>query len=307
MGGTMSRDTSPDLAERLKAAIAARGVKQSALAAEAGIPPETLSRILTRTTENPGIHTVSKIARVLGESVGSLLGERGYEITDADRERAREFVGWLTERFALDVASRVHARERHAERVDVAMERPRGADVLPFAAAKAPEASRGDEADEYQFPIGEQEFIPRDYDYPRPLHAWVVPEAAPVAAGARGIESDSPLSTAQVIHSIRDVRNALLQVVRVIGDSMSDVLRDGYKVLVDTTLTTPANGDIVAVYVKDEGGMIGYWNKLGDSYSLLKENPDYGRVDLGDPTEWLLWGTVTTIVEAPLERKPRRK
>ncbi|MCU1350746.1 MAG: hypothetical protein JWO56_3776 [Acidobacteria bacterium] len=302
----MTRDTDlppPDLAERLKAAIAARAVKQSALAAEAGIPPETLSRILTRTTENPGIHTVSKIARVLGESVGSLLGERGYEITDADRERAREFVGWLTERFALD--------DRPAEAVsgrdELPLELPHaGADVLPFTGVQASAAAAGQPV-EYEFPIGEQEFIPRDYDYPRPLHAWIVPEAAPVAAGPRGIESDSPLSTAQVIHSIRDVRNALLQVVRVIGDSMSDVLRDGYKVLVDTTLTTPANGDIVAVYVKDEGGMIGYWNKQGDSYSLTKENPDYSRVDLGDPTEWLLWGTVTTIVEAPLERKPRRK
>jgi transcriptional regulator with XRE-family HTH domain len=281
-----SRDTQaqPDLADRLKAAIAARGLKQSALAAEAGIPPETLSRILTRTTENPGIHTVSKIARVLGESVGSLLGERGFEITDADRERAREFVGWLTERFALD------------ERA-LPIELPHGGgEVLPFTA-------RSEEPAEFRFPIGESEFIEHDYDYPRPLHAWVVPEAAPVAAGPHGIENDWPLSTAQVIHSIRDVRNALLQVVRVIGDSMSDVLRDGYKVLVDTTLTTPANGDIVAVYVKDEGGMIGYWNKQGDNYSLLKENPDYGRVDLGDPTEWLLWGTVTTIVEAPLPRR----
>lgn len=288
----MSRDSrdsqaQPDLADRLKAAIAARGMKQSALAAEAGIPPETLSRILTRTTENPGIHTVSKIARVLGESVGSLLGERGFEITDADRERARQFVGWLTERFALD------------ERA-LPMELPHGGEVLPFAA-------RSEEPVEFRFPVGEAEFIEHDYDYPRPLHAWVVPEAAPVAAGPHGIETDWPLSTAQVIHSIRDVRNALLQVVRVIGDSMSDVLRDGYKVLVDTTLTTPANGDIVAVYVKDEGGMIGYWNKQGDNYSLLKENPDYGRVDLGDATEWLLWGTVTTIVEAPLERKPGRR
>lgn len=292
-----SRDTQPqqppDLADRLKAAIAARGMKQSALAAEAGIPPETLSRILTRTTENPGIHTVSKIARVLGESVGSLLGERGFEITDADRERAREFVGWLTERFALD--SRVASEP-------LPIEVPHsGAEVLPFGKPAAAETVA-----EFEFPIGETEFIEHDYDYPRPLHAWVVPEAAPVAAGPHGIESDSPLSTAQVIHSIRDVRNALLQVVRVIGDSMSDVLRDGYKVLVDTTLTSPANGDIVAVYVKDEGGMIGYWNKQGDAYSLLKENPDYSRVDLGDPTEWLLWGTVTTIVEAPL-RKPRRR
>lgn len=291
-----TRDTSPqpDLADRLKAAIAARGMKQSALAAEAGIPPETLSRILTRTTENPGIHTVSKIARVLGESVGSLLGERGFEITDADRERAREFVGWLTERFALDPRPALPIELPHA-----------GGDVLPFAAKSASAAPA--EPEDFRFPVGEAEFIEHDYDYPRPLHAWVVPEAAPVAAGPHGIESDSPLSTAQVIHSIRDVRNALLQVVRVIGDSMSDVLRDGYKVLVDTTLTSPANGDIVAVYVKDEGGMIGYWNKLGDNYSLLKENPDYGRVDLGDPTEWLLWGTVTTIVEAPLERKPRRR
>lgn len=280
-----------DFADRLKAAIASRGIKQSWLAAEAGIPPETLSRILTKTTENPGIHTVSKIAHVLGESVGSLLGERGYDITEADRERARAMVAWLTEKFALE--------DRGAPVVTESVEVLHGApDVLPFQAAGP---------DEFRFPVNEAEFIQRDYDYPRPLHAWVVPETAQLAAGPRGILSDSPLSTAQVIHSIRDVRNALLQVVRVIGDSMADVLQHGYKVLVDTTLTTPANGDIVAVYVKDEGGMIGYWNKQGDQFSLLKENPDYSRVDLGEPSEWLLWGTVTTIVEAPLERRPRRR
>jgi SOS-response transcriptional repressor LexA len=161
------------------------------------------------------------------------------------------------------------------------------------------------------FPIPPAKFIQRDYDYPQPFHAWVTP-VMPAAAGATPVDADFPLSTAQIVHSIRDVRNALLQVVRVIGDSMWDpeknrVLHDGYLVLVDTTLTQPSNNDIVAVYVKNEGGMIGYWNKQGDEFSLTKENPDFGRVPLGDPQNWLLWGTVTTIVEAPITNGRKRR
>ena len=51
----------------------------------------------------------------------------------------------------------------------------------------------------------------------------------PAAAGESGIDLDRPLLTTEVLHSIRDVRNGALQVIRVIGDSMADLLLDGYK------------------------------------------------------------------------------
>jgi transcriptional regulator with XRE-family HTH domain len=164
--------------------------------------------------------------------------------------------------------------------------------------------------EEFTFPIPPEDFIERDHDYPQALHTWVVPQQA-AAAGLTAVSDDAyPLSTAEVVHSIRDVRNALIQVVRVKGDSMWNaadrrVLMDGDLVLVDTTLTRPKNDDVVAVYIKDEGGMIGYWSKQGDRYSLLKENPDYGRVELGEPQSWLLWGTVTKLVERTIERRRR--
>jgi adenylate kinase len=55
-----------------------------------------------REAVNPSIGTVAEIATALGTTVGALLGERAYRITNADRERVREFVRFLTVLFELD-------------------------------------------------------------------------------------------------------------------------------------------------------------------------------------------------------------
>jgi phage repressor protein C with HTH and peptisase S24 domain len=126
----------------------------------------------------------------------------------------------------------------------------------------------------------------------------------PYVAGEHGIEPDRPLLTTEVLHSIRDVRNGALQVIRVIGDSMADLLLDGYKVIVDTRSRTPKEHDVVAVYVRSEGGIIGYWHEEAKGrIALKKHNPDYDEVRLGHPTEWFVVGTITKIVEAPLPRR----
>jgi len=125
-----------------------------------------------------------------------------------------------------------------------------------------------------------------------------------MAAGRSGIEADRPLLTTEVLHSIRDVRNGALQVVRVIGDSMADLLLDGYKVLVDTRLKKPQRGDLVAVYIKAEGGVIGFWREESRGEIFLdKRNDQYPPVKLGHHSEWFLVGTITKIVEAPLPRR----
>lgn len=215
----------------------------------------------------PGIFTIKRIAEQLDTTVGDLLGEREFDVTIGDRRRIRELMEFLRQRLALDSIEDAEPQEL-----------------------------------EYRFPIPPDRFRERDYDYPQALHAWVVPET-PMAAGGSGIEADRPLLTTEVLHSIRDVRNGALQVIRVIGDSMADLLLDGYKVLVDTRLKTPKNGDLVAVYIKDEGGVIGYWREeAGRRFALDKHNGAYKRVELGHPVGWFLVGTITKIVEAPLSR-----
>jgi len=51
---------------------------------------------------NPSIGSVAGIAAALDTTVGDLLGERAYRITNADRERVRDFVRYLTALFDLD-------------------------------------------------------------------------------------------------------------------------------------------------------------------------------------------------------------
>lgn len=217
--------------------------------------------------QNPGIFTVEDIARRLHTTVGFLLGERGFDITLDDRRRMREFVVYLTERF--------HLR-------DVEL-------------AKQPDG------DEFVFAVSPAEFREKDHDYPRPLHALAVPQAD-AAAGA-GAAEPSELMMTHVLHSIREVREGRLQVIRVRGHSMADYLRDGDKILIDTRLVNPHNGEVVAVYIHSEGGVIGYWRREGDHVYLEKHNPTFKTISLGSPSGWKLWGTATKIVEAPIERR----
>ncbi|HEY0156160.1 MAG TPA: S24 family peptidase [Thermoanaerobaculia bacterium] len=215
----------------------------------------------------PGLFTIKRLAERLDTTVGDLLGEREFDVTVGDRRRIRELIDFLRQRLALDTIE----------------------DAEP-------------EGLEYRFPIAPNRFKERDYDYPQALHAWVVPET-PMAAGPAGIDGDRPLMTTDVLHSIRDVRNGALQVIKVIGDSMADLLQDGYKVLVDTRLKKPQPRDLVAVYIKDEGGVIGYWREVAHGRVVLdKHNPDFESVELGHHTGWFLVGTITKIVEAPLPR-----
>ena len=223
--------------------------------------------------KNPGIFTVQKqVAEPLETTVGDLLGELGYEsardlISTNDRRKMRQVMQLLRELFDLD-----------DETLD-----------LPEATGST-----------YQFVVPPQDFIERDHDYPRTLHAWVVPTSASLGAGP-AVEPDFSLTTTQVLHSVREVWDARLQVVRVFGDSMAPELNDGWKVLVDTEATKPVEGALVAVYLTYEGGVLGRWHTKGNELFLRKTNPHFPPVPLPHPSEWKLWGTVTRIVEAPIE------
>ncbi|HEX2123571.1 MAG TPA: S24 family peptidase [Thermoanaerobaculia bacterium] len=222
-----------------------------------------------RPSKSPGIFKLQQIAEMLDTTVGDLLDEPGYRAP-------RELLSLSQRRTLRDAARILHDL---FELDDPALATPDPPSPLTRVAPA--------------------EFIERDYDYPRPLHAWVVPEI-PATAGSTGAEPDHLLSTAHVLHSVREIWDTRLQVIRVIGDSMAPELRHGWKVLLDTQRRQPAEGDLIAVYVKDEGGILGRWHTEGGNVLLRKTNPDYAAVELGAAEEWIVCGVVTTIVEAPV-------
>src|SRR5947209_9479175 len=124
---------------------------------------------------DPQLSTVLRSADELGTTVGDLLGEP--PLGDADLKRLNEFVAFLAARFDLTGAQ--GAEERDARTLNVT----------------------------------EADFIERDFDYPRPHHVWIVRHAK--AAAGSGIEADRDTETTEVLHSIRDVYNGQLRVIRV--------------------------------------------------------------------------------------------
>lgn len=212
---------------------------------------------------DPQLSSVLRAADDLQMSVGQLLGEA--PLGEADLQRLREFVNFLIARF--DLMGTHSAAEREARTLAVS----------------------------------EDAFIERDFDYPRPHQVWIVRHAD--AAGGAGVEADRDTQMTEVLHSIRDVYNGQLRVIRVNGDSMSPVLHDGDKVTIDTRLVTPQDGDVVAVYDSARGGIVGYWRR-GErgEFWLDKENGESQRLEPGGG--WKLWGTVTRIVDTPVH--PRR-
>ena len=82
---------------RLREAVDRSWMKHAAIAREAGIAPATLSRILTGRSRRPGFALVVRIARAAGESIGWVLGERGYALSNHQRQRVRETLSILTE------------------------------------------------------------------------------------------------------------------------------------------------------------------------------------------------------------------
>jgi transcriptional regulator with XRE-family HTH domain len=79
----------PDWCERLRAAVQRSGRKRSALARDAGIAPESLSRVINGHRPNVSFETVVRIAHAAGESVGWVLDERAYALSRQQRERLR--------------------------------------------------------------------------------------------------------------------------------------------------------------------------------------------------------------------------
>lgn len=218
--------------------------------------------------DEPRLSSIVRAAREVGTTVGDLLDEQ--LIGQADRQKLEEFVGFLVARF----------------------------DLMGIHAAAQREVSA--------LAVTEEEFIERDFDYPRPHHVWVVPHERAAAGG--GIETDRDTETTEVLHSIRDVYNGQLRVIRVIGDSMTSVLHDGDKVTFDIRLREPRDGDVVVVYDSVRGGIIGYWRGgEGGEFWLDKENDAFDSERLEPGANWTVWGKVTRIVDTPVHPRHRRR
>jgi len=81
--------------ERLRVAIDASGRTQNAIAASAGVSPETLSRVLSGVHAQPAFETVVRIAHAVGESVGTLLDEPAFFLDGEQRAEVRRVVNYL--------------------------------------------------------------------------------------------------------------------------------------------------------------------------------------------------------------------
>ncbi len=154
-------------------------------------------------------------------------------------------------------------------------------------------------------PIPIDQWIERDTDRPRSLHAWLVPVATEVAAGIPRDTDDLLIPSAHVLNTLKEVRDERRKVVKILGDSMHPTLRNGWKVLLDPARGLFQPGKIVMVYLRDAGTTIGMLARgtLDGEFKIVKRNPDYGgpiEIELAHG-EWYPIGTVTTIVEAPIE------
>jgi SOS-response transcriptional repressor LexA len=107
--------------ERLRAAIDASGRRQNAIAASAGVSPETLSRVLSGIHAQPAFDTVVRIAHALGENVGTLLDEPAFSLSAEQRAEVRRVVGYLASAVrlspAIDALSSANAVAQRAAEV----------------------------------------------------------------------------------------------------------------------------------------------------------------------------------------------
>jgi len=81
--------------ERLRTAVESSGRTQRAIAAAAGVTPETLSRILNSVHARPEFETVVRIAHAADENVGWLLAETGFSLSHGEMQQLRTTVSFL--------------------------------------------------------------------------------------------------------------------------------------------------------------------------------------------------------------------
>jgi len=92
-------------------------------------------------------------------------------------------------------------------------------------------------------------------------------------------------------------------VIKIVGDSMYPLLRDGYLVLIDRRPGNIRNGDVVVSVHKGENTIKRYYRE-GRQITLRAENynvPPVVIVDDEEDSTFQIFGKATTIVEAKIE------
>lgn len=103
-----------DWRERLRTAVERSGKKQSVIARDAGVAPETLSRILTAANHRPTFDTIVRIMAAVNENVGWLLNERGFALSSDEQKQLRKVVRFLDDMLTGTPAQRRERLEPNA-------------------------------------------------------------------------------------------------------------------------------------------------------------------------------------------------
>lgn len=236
-----------------------------------------------REMKTPELFSIKAIADRLGTTVGSLLGEVGYAITEADRAIAKEFVGFLTRVFHLDEAGET------ARGPSKPNDNGGGGKLAPY-----PERTRAQPSPEFN--VKPEEFDESGKtDYPLDFHGV---EGEEWIEGGGAAQND--MTT--VLH---DVRVKKIKVVNVRDDSMTQFKR-GLKLAVDVTKQDPAQvaeGHPSVAYTLPEGRtFIGYL--YHDGPRTILENDAGESITIGDG--YALLGPITQFVGMDIQKKMMR-
>ncbi|MEA2462616.1 MAG: Peptidase S24-like [Acidobacteriota bacterium] len=134
-------------------------------------------------------------------------------------------------------------------------------------------------------------FREKEFTLPQPLTSTPIELKGELAAGVpRESEIEGIAS-----HVVGAVKTATLFAATVRGRSMQDRMRDGDTIVFDSA-QRPKQHEPVAIYIHNEGGVIGYWRAEAGTYYLDKHNyRDYPPIKLPDPADWHVLGVITLI------------
>jgi phage repressor protein C with HTH and peptisase S24 domain len=152
--------------------------------------------------------------------------------------------------------------------------------------------------------FGRRDSTSNDFDVLEPFET-LRKQAQKMAASPVGTDAQFEPEEADALQSIPGITRERLQVIRVRGNSMANRLHDGDRVLIDLQKRTPRNGEIIAVDRGILGRTIGYFRREGTRFYLDKENDL--TIDLGSADDFIILGTITGIVWAPLRPRERAR